>query len=662
MADPWIPASIPDHPPVDPSVDRAPRLRNVLTASEERLALANALRYLPSSWHGQLAPEFLEELRRDGRIRMHRFRPHERIRAKPIEAYEARTVRGAAMMLMIDNNLDPDVAQYPYELITYGGNGSVFQNWMQYRRTMHYLSIMDDEQTLVMMSGHPAGLHPSSNRAPHAVITNGMMVPNHSSRSDFDRFNALGVTQYGQMTAGSWMYIGPQGIVHGTTLTLMNAARRYLGHEGSDLSGVTYVTSGLGGMSGAQARAATIAGASCIIAEVNPHAAAKRLDQGWLSVIHEDADDAIDRMLLSQSEGEGVSIGFVGNIVDLWSRLDARDVAVDLGSDQTSLHDPFGGGYLPQGYSLEDARTLMQTDPDRYVIEVQRTLVEHARLIGRMADRGMAFWDYGNAFLLEASRAGGDVLSEDGSFRYPSYVEHIMGPICFDHGFGPFRWVCASGTVEDLSRSDELAAEVLRSHLNDSPDSIKRQLEDNLRWIEHAMEHGLVVGSKARILYADERGRRDIALRFNEAIAAGYLSGPVILGRDHHDVSGTDSPYRETADIADGSRFSADMAVQNVIGDAARGATWVSLHNGGGVGWGEVINGGFGMVLDGTDASGESAAAMLSWDVTNGVARRAWARHEGALSTIDRIEAMRPGLVVTRPTTVDPNVLDEVMR
>ena len=457
MADPWIPASIPDHPPVDPSVDRAPRLRNVLTASEERLALANALRYLPSSWHGQLAPEFLEELRRDGRIRMHRFRPHERIRAKPIDAYEARTVRGAAMMLMIDNNLDPDVAQYPYELITYGGNGSVFQNWMQYRRTMHYLSIMDDEQTLVMMSGHPAGLHPSSNRAPHAVITNGMMVPNHSSRPDFDRFNALGVTQYGQMTAGSWMYIGPQGIVHGTTLTLMNAARRYLGHEGSDLSGVTYVTSGLGGMSGAQARLATIAGASCIIAEVNPHAGAKRLDQGWLSVIHEDADDAIDRMLLSQSEGEGVSIGFVGNIVDLWSRLDARDVAVDLGSDQTSLHDPFGGGYLPQGYSLEDARALMQTDPDRYVIEVQRTLVEHARLIGRMADRGMAFWDYGNAFLLEASRAGGDVLSEDGSFRYPSYVEHIMGPICFDHGFGPFRWVCASGTDEDLSRSDELA-------------------------------------------------------------------------------------------------------------------------------------------------------------------------------------------------------------
>ena len=566
-------------------------------------------------------------------------------------------------MLMIQNNLDPAVAQFPHELITYGGNGSVFQNWAQYRLVMKYLSEMSDDQTLAMYSGHPLGLFPSNPEAPRVVVTNGMVIPNHSSQDDYERMNALGVTQYGQMTAGSYMYIGPQGIVHGTTITLLNAARLHLGlPDEATLAGITFVTSGLGGMSGAQAKAATIAGAACIIAETNAHAAHKRHKQGWLTDVTDSIDEAIDRMVRAAGKGEAISIGLIGNIVELWERCVERGVHVDLGSDQTSLHNPYQGGYFPADRTYDESARMLSEEPERFKSEVQSTLRRHAAAVNTMAERGMYFWDYGNAFLLEASRVGADVVNEDGSFRYPSYVEDIMGPLCFDYGFGPYRWVCTSGDPNDLKTTDNIAASVLKRMKNDADDDIVQQINDNIRWIEQAGDNNLVVGSQARILYADDVGRREIALAMNEAIASGELSGPVVLGRDHHDVSGTDSPYRETANIRDGSMFTADMAVQNAIGDAFRGATWVSLHNGGGVGWGEVINGGFGMLLDGTPEASRRLKSMLHWDVNNGVARRAWARNSGAEAAIRRAMKLEERLNVTLPHRVDASLLDGLWR
>jgi urocanate hydratase len=562
-------------------------------------------------------------------------------------------------MLMIQNNLDPDVAQFPHELITYGGNGSVFQNWAQYRLTMKYLCEMTEEQTLVMYSGHPLGLFPSHANAPRVVITNGMVIPNHSSQDDYERMNAMGVTQYGQMTAGSYMYIGPQGIVHGTTITLLNAARLHLGlDDESDLSGITFITSGLGGMSGAQAKAATIAGAACIIAETNAHAAYKRHEQGWLTTVTESIDEAIDQMVAAAHRKESISVGLVGNIVELWERCVERNIRVDLGSDQTSLHNPYQGGYFPADRTYEESAQMLSSEPEQFKTEVQATLRRHANAINSMAENGMYFWDYGNAFLLEASRVGADVLNDDGSFKYPSYVEDIMGPLCFDYGFGPYRWVCTSGLPEDLATTDAIAASVLRRMRDSASDDVRQQINDNLRWIEQAGNNNLVVGSQARILYADDVGRREIALAMNRAIADGTLKGPVVLGRDHHDVSGTDSPYRETANIRDGSMFTADMAVQNAIGDAFRGATWVSLHNGGGVGWGEVINGGFGMLLDGSSEADQRLQNMLHWDVNNGVARRAWARNTGAVSAIKRAMDGESRLKVTIPELVEQSLLD----
>jgi urocanate hydratase len=654
-----IPESLPDMPDAEPSVDHAPNRRQILSEREKRLALQNALRYIPETLHEQLLPEFHEELDTFGRVLMRRYRPSSvPMKAYPLEAYPSRSPQAAAIMMMIQNNLDPAVAQFPHELVTYGGNGSVFQNWAQYRLAMKYLSEMTDEQTLVMYSGHPLGLFPSHHDAPRVVVTNGMVIPNYSTTEDYERMNALGVTQYGQMTAGSYMYIGPQGIVHGTTITLLNAARLHLDlPEGKDLSGITFVTSGLGGMSGAQAKAATIAGAACIIAESNAHAAYKRHEQGWLTKVSDDVDQAIDMMVEAAQDGTPISIGFIGNIVELWERLVEREVEVDLGSDQTSLHNPYQGGYFPANRTYDECVTMMSAEPDRFKEEVQATLRRHADAVNTMAERGMYFWDYGNAFLLEASRVGADVLSEGGGFRYPSYVEDIMGPLCFDYGFGPYRWVCTSGKKEDLERTDAIAAEVLRGMLEDASPDVRQQIRDNLQWIERAGENNLVVGSQARILYADDVGRREIALAMNQAIARGEI-GPVVLGRDHHDVSGTDSPYRETANIRDGSMFTADMAVQNVIGDAFRGATWVSLHNGGGVGWGEVINGGFGMLLDGSEAAERRLQSMLHWDVNNGVARRAWARNPGARSATKRAMELEPNLRITLPHLVDDAVLD----
>ena len=559
---------------------------------------------------------------------------------------------------MIQNNLDPAVAQFPHELITYGGNGSVFQNWAQYRLAMKYLSEMTNEQTLVMYSGHPLGLFPSSSHAPRVVITNGMVIPNYSSQEAYEKMNALGVTQYGQMTAGSYMYIGPQGIVHGTTITLLNAARLHLGlNDEATLAGVTFITSGLGGMSGAQAKAATIAGASCIIAETNKHAAVKRHQQGWLTYVTEDIDEAIDLMVSNAKEGTAISIGLVGNIVELWERCVERNIKVDLGSDQTSLHNPYQGGYFPADRTYEESAAMLSSSPDQFKREVQETLRRHANAVNIMAERGMYFWDYGNAFLLEASRVGADVVKEDGSFRYPSYVEDIMGPLCFDYGFGPYRWVCTSGDPEDLEKTDAIAADVLKSMLEEATPDIRQQINDNLRWIEQAGKNNMVVGSQARILYADDVGRRAIALAMNEAIARGEIE-PVVLGRDHHDVSGTDSPYRETSNIRDGSMFTADMAVQNALGDAFRGATWVSLHNGGGVGWGEVINGGFGLLLDGSKDAEHRLQNMLHWDVNNGVARRAWARNSGAQAAILRAMEREPNLTVTMAQHVDDDLLN----
>ncbi len=656
-----IPDVIPNHPGTDPDVDHAPIRRDILNDNEKRIALHNALRYFPKNSHDVLAPEFAEELESYGRIYMHRYRPQEeQMRAYPIHTYPSKSNHAAAIMMMIQNNLDPNVAQYPHELITYGGNGSVFQNWAQYRLTMQYLSLMTDEQTLVMYSGHPLGLFPSHSNAPRVVVSNGMVIPNYSSKDEYERMNALGVSQYGQMTAGSYMYIGPQGIVHGTVITILNAARRYLGRN--NLSGVTFVTSGLGGMSGAQAKAAVIAGATCVVAEINPSAAHKRFEQGWVDEIVEDVDEAIDRMIYSSGKNEAKSIAYIGNVVDLWERLVERDVKVDLGSDQTSLHNPLQGGYYPVNMTLAESRSCMVDKPEEFKIAVDNSLIRHAAAIDSMSARGMHFWDYGNAFLLECSRAGADVSDEYGQFRYPSYVEDIMGPMCFDFGFGPFRWVCCSGDPDDLTTSDTIAIEVLTRLSNDCDDEIRQQMLDNIRWIEQAGSNNLVVGSQARILYADEMGRRQIADAFNRAIRDGEISAPIVLGRDHHDVGGTDSPYRETANIRDGSMFTADMSIQNFVGDSFRGATWVSIHNGGGVGWGEVINGGFGLVLDGSDDAANRLHSMLSWDVNNGVARRAWGRNEGAeyaaMKAMDGDEYLR----ITLPNHADEALIDKALR
>ncbi|MBD3222748.1 urocanate hydratase [bacterium] len=658
-----IPAELPTPPAEDPTVSRAPTRPLVLSADEKRLALANALRYFPRAAHAELAPEFADELKRYGRIYMHRYRPPYAMHARPLDHYPARSRHAAAIMLMIQNNLDPAVAQHPYELITYGGNGTVFQNWAQYLLTMKYLSEMTDEQTLAVYSGHPLGLFPSHPDAPRVVVTNGMVIPNHSSGEDYLRMAALGVTSYGQMTAGSYMYIGPQGIVHGTTITILGAGRRYLDGAGENpLAGKVYVTSGLGGMSGAQGKASVIAGCVGVIAEVNPAAAKKRHEQGWVDEIHEDLDALLRRIQTAKQGGEAVALAYLGNIVDLWERLVASDVEIELGSDQTSLHIPYTGGYYPVGLSLEESNAMMACDPAGFKERVQDSLRRHIAAIEHLArERGLNFWDYGNAFLLECSRAGMDIARPDGRFRYPSYVEHIMGPMCFDYGFGPFRWVCTSGEPRDLETSDRLAGDVIEELAAAAPPEIRQQYLDNLRWIRQAGQNRMVVGSQARILYSDEEGRRRIAARFNEAIARGEITAPIVLGRDHHDVSGTDSPFRETANITDGSMFTADMAVQNCIGDGFRGATWVSLHNGGGVGWGEVINGGFGMVLDGSDDAARRLDLMLNWDVNNGIARRAWARNEPAEFAIRRAMQRDARLSVTMAEHADPTLVDEAI-
>jgi urocanate hydratase len=652
---------------LDHSVSHAPKRKDILSESEKKLALRNALRYFDKKHHAVLAPEFAAELRKYGRIYMHRFRPKNSMFARPIEQYPAKSQQAAAVMLMIQNNLDPAVAQHPHELITYGGNGAVFQNWIQYRLTMKYLSEMSDEQTLVMYSGHPMGLFPSHKDAPRVVVTNGMMIPNYSKPDDWERFNALGVTQYGQMTAGSYMYIGPQGIVHGTTITVMNAARMCLRNRGlasgnDDFKGMLFVTAGLGGMSGAQPKAAKVAGLVSISAEINPAASRKRHAQGWVDEVFTDLNEVIERAQKARQSGEALSLAYEGNIIDLWEALVSKNIKVDIGSDQTSLHNPFAGGYYPAGFSLDESNRMMAEEPKRFHDEVYKSLKRHTAAINSLAAQGMYFFDYGNAFLLEASRAGADVIKHSGGaeldFKYPSYVQDILGPLCFDYGFGPFRWVCCSGKAEDLAITDRLAAEVLEELLVKAPNDIRGQIQDNLTWIRQANENQLVVGSQARILYADAEGRMKIAERFNRAIASGELSGPVVLGRDHHDVSGTDSPYRETSNIYDGSRYTADMAVQNFAGDAFRGATWVSLHNGGGVGWGEVINGGFGMLIDGSEDSDRRLKSMLHWDVNNGIARRAWARNKEAITAIQRAMETEPRLKVTLPNLVDDSIID----
>ena len=658
-----VPTELPPKKELDMSVDHAPKRPNVLNDKQKKLAISNSLRYFPEEWHEELALEFSNELDNLGHIYMHRFRPDYEMYARPISEYPCNNKKAACIMLMIQNNLDPAVAQYPHELVTYGGNGSVFQNWIQYRITMHYLSKMNDNQTLVMYSGHPLGLFPSNVNSPRVVITNGLTIPNYSSQNDYEVMNALGVTQYGQMTAGSYMYIGPQGIVHGTTLTILNAARKYLNFDTKDgLGGLLYVTSGLGGMSGAQAKAAVITGAVSVIADSNSHAAVKRYEQGWLSELFYDLDELIIRLRVCLENKEAVSLGYVGNIIDVWEKLNYENIIPDLGSDQTSLHNPWLGGYTPHGMTYDEMKEMISNNPDEFKIKVKNSLIKHVNVINSLSEKGMYFWDYGNAFLLEAGRAGADIYSDktESGFKYPSYVEDIMGPICFDYGFGPFRWVCSSGNDDDLAITDEIASRVLRSLADEAPSEIKGQYLDNIRWIETANDNGLVVGSKARILYADERGRVEIAQEFNKAISEGRISSPIILGRDHHDVSGTDSPYRETANIRDGSMFTADMSVQNFIGDSFRGATWVSLHNGGGVGWGEVINGGFGMVIDGSDNSDENIKSMLSWDVNNGIARRAWAQNSEAIFTIKRAMENDPNLTVTVPSKVSKSLLERI--
>ena len=654
-----IPLDIPSIPPSIERVNRAPARPDILSSSEKRLALKNALRYFPRAWHEILASEFADELNKTGRIYMYRFRPTYEMRARPIGEYPAETPQAAAIMLMIQNNLDNAVAQHPEELITYGGNGTVFQNWAQYLLTMKYLSEMTEEQTLVLYSGHPLGLFPSHADAPRLVVTNGMVIPNYSSQDDYSRMAALGVTSYGQMTAGSFMYIGPQGIVHGTTITLLNAGRKYLGTGDDGLAGMVFVTSGLGGMSGAQAKAAVIAGAICVIAEINPKALYMRYEQGWLQEIEEDLDKVILRLKKAKQEAKPLSLGYLGNIVDLWEKLAGENIHIELGSDQTSLHNPWMGGYYPVDLTLSESNRMMVEDPDTFKEAVRKSLRRQVKAINTLSARGMYFWDYGNAFLLEASRAGAEgILKEDGTFSYSSYVEDIMGPICFDYGFGPFRWVCTSGDPDDLRKTDWIAAFVLEEMANEATDENRQQLLDNLRWIRQAEDNRMVVGSQARILYTDWSGRIKLALAFNRAVSDGAISAPVVLGRDHHDVSGTDSPYRETADIRDGSMFTADMAVQNLIGDSVRGATWVSIHNVGGVGWGEVINGGFVMLLDGSPAADRRAKSMLSWDVGNGLARRSWARNDGAILTIKRAMEMEPLMKVTIPEIADDEVVD----
>jgi urocanate hydratase len=656
-----IPQHLPEPRLYDPSVNHAPRRRDILTTDEKKLALRNALRYFPSKLHGVLAPEFAAELRDYGRIYMYRYRPSYEMKARPVNDYPHKSLQAAAIMLMITNNLDPAVAQHPHELITYGGNGAVFQNWAQYRLTMKYLSEMNDEQTLVMYSGHPLGIFPSHSEAPRAVVTNGMVIPNYSSQDHWEKFNALGVSQYGQMTAGSYMYIGPQGIVHGTSITLLNAGRRLKPSGDKDRRTRLFISSGLGGMSGAQPKAGNIAGMVSVIAEVNPKAIRTRHSQGWVDEVFDDLARLVQRVRKACGSGEVVSLAYQGNIVDLWERFADEGLWADLGSDQTSLHNPWAGGYYPAGITYDQANVIMAADPDRFRGLVQASLRRQVETINRHTAHGTYFFDYGNAFLLEASRAGADISDGRGGFRYPSYVEDIMGPMCFDYGFGPFRWVCCSGDPADLATTDTLAADTLEKLMEDSPEDIHLQMSDNIHWIREAARNKLVVGSQARILYADARGRTMIAGAFNDAIASGKISGPVVIGRDHHDVSGTDSPFRETSNIYDGSRFTADMAVQNVIGDAFRGATWVSLHNGGGVGWGEVINGGFGMVLDGTPAAARRIKTMLFWDVNNGIARRSWARNTGAVSSITREMERTPGLVVTMPSMADDTLIDSVI-
>ena len=654
-----IPANeLPEAKPYDKEINHAPKRKDILSAEEKVLALKNALRYFPEALHAQLAPEFAQELKDYGRIYMYRYRPSYKIYARPIDEYPAKSRQAAAIMAMIQNNLDERVAQHPHELIIYGGNGAIFQNWAQYRLVMQYLATMTDEQTLVMYSGHPLGLFPSHKDAPRVIVTNGMVIPNYSKPDDWERFNALGVSQYGQMTAGSYMYIGPQGIVHGTTITVMNAARK----QGGSPAGKLFVTAGLGGMSGAQPKAGNIAGVVSVTAEINPKAAEKRYEQGWVDELHTSLDALIPRIRKAVEAKEVVSLAYVGNVVDLWERLAAENVHVDLGSDQTSLHNPWAGGYYPVGYSLEESKRLMAEEPERFKEAVQASLRRHVAAINVLAAKGMYFFDYGNAFLLESSRAGADVLKADGTFRYPSYVQDIMGPLYFDYGFGPFRWVCMSEKPEDLQKTDELAVKVLSEIAARSPEEIAGQMRDNIHWIQEAGRNHLVVGSQARILYADCEGRTRIALAFNEAIRKGEISAPIVLGRDHHDVSGTDSPFRETSNIYDGSRFCADMAVQNVIGDGFRGATWVSIHNGGGVGWGEVINGGFGMVIDGSEDSARHIREMLFWDVNNGIARRSWARNTGARFAIEREMARTPGLKVTLPNEADENLIRNTLQ
>ncbi len=662
-----IPSYLPEARPYDPQINHAPRRKDILSRSGKALALRNALRYFPKELHAALAPEFAQELRDYGRIYMYRYRPANDIFARPIDQYPARSRQAAAIMAMIQNNLDPRVAQHPHELIIYGGNGAIFQNWAQYRLTMKYLAEMSDEQTLSMYSGLPLGLFPSHKDAPRVVVTNGMVIPNYSSKDEYEKFNALGVSQYGQMTAGSYMYIGPQGIVHGTTITVMNAARMQLrkrGLEGTreDMKGVLFVTAGLGGMSGAQPKAGNIAGVVSVTAEINPLAARKRHSQGWVDELHDSLDELLPRIRRAVAEKETVSLAYIGNIVDLWERLADEGVKVDLGSDQTSLHNPWAGGYYPAGYSFGESQRMMAEEPEKFREAVQASLRRQVAAINRLTANGMYFFDYGNAFLLESSRAGADILKGDGSFRYPSYVEDIMGPLYFDYGFGPFRWVCMSQDPEDLAKSDALAVKVLRELAKDAPEEIRHQMEDNIHWIEEAGRNRLVVGSQARILYADCMGRTKIALAFNEAIRSGEITAPIVLGRDHHDVSGTDSPFRETANIYDGSRYTADMAVQNVIGDSFRGATWVSIHNGGGVGWGEVINGGFGMVIDGSEDSARHIREMLFWDVNNGIARRSWARNSGAMSSILREMGRSPELKVTCPVLADDSIIENALK
>ncbi len=654
-----IPDILPQVRPYDKTINHAPKRKDILSKDEKKLALKNALRYFDKKHHKALAPEFLEELRTYGRIYMYRLRPEYKIYARSIDEFPHRSKQAAAIMLMLSNNLDYAVAQHPHELITYGGNGAVFQNWAQYRLTMKYLAEMTDEQTLVMYSGHPMGLFPSHKDAPRVVVTNGMVIPNYSKPDDWEKFNALGVSQYGQMTAGSFMYIGPQGIVHGTTITVLNAGRK-IGKSG--LGGKMFVSSGLGGMSGAQAKAAVIAGAIGVIAEINPKAVHTRHSQGWVDEVYDDLDKLLKRIEKAKKNKEAVSLAYQGNIVDLWEKFVKEGIKVELGSDQTSLHNPWAGGYYPTGLSYEESNKMMADDPVKFKKKVHESLKRQVEAINKLTANGMYFFDYGNAFLLEASRAGADIMKEDGTFRYPSYVQDIMGPMCFDYGFGPFRWVCASSKPEDLDKTDLIALKVLEKLAKKAPAEITQQMQDNIRWIREAKKNKLVVGSQARILYADAEGRIEIAKAFNSAIRKGEISAPVVLGRDHHDVSGTDSPYRETSNIYDGSRFTADMAIQNVIGDSFRGATWVSIHNGGGVGWGEVINGGFGMVLDGSKDSERRLKSMLFWDVNNGISRRSWARNEGAVFAIKRAMEANPDLKVTLPNFADDDLIDALIK